>query len=174
MLVASLDPGLSAAGLARVRTDVRHCVRAWTVRTDTSIGLEERFRLLAEHIEEALDGAELMAVEDQHGTFHAMLRAGRSNPAAGRLERVVGIAHGLATARGIPVVMVTPTRVRSLLGVGKNSGKAQIARAVRMRCNGVSMSASHHAVDAVAIALTGAQQYRGHELLTRVVKAALG
>lgn len=163
--VVGFDPGLANAGLAIVDASALRCHRAWTVKTKPSESLAERLATIEGQLRAALydylDGAELLAIEDQHQTFFAMLARGKSNAAAGRLERLVGIAHGLAAARSIPVVMVTPQRIRIRLGLSGNAKKEQIGRAVSMQLYGVLAGLSSHALDATGIALAGAREWHG-------------
>jgi Holliday junction resolvasome RuvABC endonuclease subunit len=82
----------------------------------------------------------------------------------GGSERVVGIAHGLASAHSIPVVMLTPQNVRTRLGLHGHAKKAQIARAIRMQLSGIPAGVSNHALDAAAIALAGAREWHGQNI----------
>lgn len=163
--VVGFDPGLANAGIAIVDTVALRCHRAWTVKTKSGEALQARLATIEAQLRAALydhlDGAGLLAIEDQHQTFFAMLAKGRSNAAAGQLERIVGIAHGLAAARSIPVVMVTPQRIRIRLGLSGNAKKEQIGRAVAMQLSGVLAGLSSHALDATGIALAGAREWRG-------------
>lgn len=162
--VLGLDPGLSAAGLCILDPVARRCLRAWTVRTNPASPFEKRMRILSDEIRVALEGVDLLAIEDQHNVFHAKLRAGLSNPAAGRLEQVVGMARGLADARGIPVVLVTPQRIRALLGLPGGAKKDRVAAVVRMQTRNICGGISQHARDAVAIAVAGAREHHGRSV----------
>lgn len=166
--VVGFDPGLANAGLSIVDASALRCHRAWTVKTKPGEPLAQRLATIEAQIRAALydhlDGAGLLAIEDQHQTFFAKLGKGQSNPSAGRLERIVGIAHGLAAARGIPVVMVTPQRIRIRLGLHGNAKKEQIGRAVAMQLSGVLAGLSSHALDACGIALAGAREWHGMQI----------
>lgn len=165
MIVCGFDPGLSAAGVALLNS-VQLCVRsAATIRTSRACELEERFAFLSDRLRERLVDAELLAIEDQHGVFHALLRKGKSGPAAGRLERVVGMATEMARAQGIPHVMLSPGTIRSRLALAPKTKKAGLAQAVRIQTWGMPAGVSHHAVDAVAIALAGAREWHGRQVL---------
>ena len=168
-IVVGFDPGLAAAGLAIVDALSLRALRAWTVRTSPATPLAGRLRELERELKIALDGAGLLAIEDQHQTFFAKLAGGTSNPAAGRLERVVGLAYGLARARDIDVIMVTPQHVRTRIGLRANAKKNEIGRAIRIQLAGLAPGLSSHALDAAAIALAGARQWHGESVTRREI-----
>lgn len=163
--VVGFDPGLANAGLSIVDALGLRCHRAWTVKTKPAEPLAQRLATIEAQIRAALydysEGAGLLAIEDQHQTFFAKLGKGLSNPSAGLLERIVGLAHGLAAARSIPVVMLTPQRIRLRLGLSGKAKKEQIGRAVAMQLSGVLAGLSSHALDATGIALAGAREWHG-------------
>lgn len=163
MKVMGLDPGLSAAGLAQI--DGRRCLAAKTVRTSPGNSFEHRMFMLSREIAAALIGADLLVIEDQHDVAVAQARAGHAGHGSGRLEQVVGLARGLADARGIPVVLLSPARIRALLGLPSRAKKAAVARAVRDQVAGIKVGVSEHAVDAVAIALAGEREWHARTVI---------
>lgn len=165
MKILSADPGLSALGLCLYEPERRLCLRSWTVRTSPADSFAARMAKLSAEISAALDGVDLLIVEDQHDVAVAMALKGRVGNGSGRLEQVVGMARGLADSRGIPFLPLAPATIRALLGLPSNAKKAAVARVVRMQVSGVKAGISEHAVDAIGIALAGSREWHAREVL---------
>lgn len=150
IVVAGCDPGLANLGLGAVRETGRDVslLGAELIRTssqlDAALRLEQIHegvtRFLAQHRPDAL------AIEGQY--FH------HQKAAAFKVGQAVGVTLLAAAAASVPVFEYGPMQVKqSLVGTGR-ADKAQVLYMVRALLGTGGGKLSHHAGDALALALT--------------------
>lgn len=150
LTVVGCDPGLANLGLGAVRETGRDV--AWLgselLRTSSRTPLAARLErlydgvstFLAEHRPDAL------AIEGQY--FH------QQRDTAFKVGQAVGVTLLAAARRGVPVFEYGPMQVKqTLVGTGR-ANKEQVLYMVRALLGPGASGLSHHAGDALALALT--------------------
>lgn len=150
LTVVGCDPGLANLGLGAVRETGRDVtwLGSELLKTSARTPLAERLEalhagvsaFLAEHEPDAL------VVEGQY--FH------QQRDTAFKVGQAVGVTLLAAAVQGIPVFEYGPMQVKqTLVGTGRAS-KDQVLYMVRALLGPAASGLSHHAGDALALALT--------------------
>src|SRR5689334_23650985 len=127
MRVLGIDPGLTRCGVGVVEGSVGRplsLVDVGVVRTDATLHIAERLRLIEEGLEQWLDATrpDAVAVErvfSQHNVRTVMGTAQAS-----------GIALLVAARRGLPVALHTPSEVKAAVTGSGRADKAQVGAMV--------------------------------------------
>ena len=152
MRAIGIDPGLAMTGFGVVESQVRGGrAREWgTIRTESRSPTPARLRIIYDELERLLEkwSPHLLVLEDVF-----VLR--QFPKAAIQLGEVRGVVCLAAQRRGIPVMSVKPTEVKSALTGSGRAGKEQVQKMIRQLLGIANPVQSSHAGDALALALTG-------------------
>lgn len=150
LTVVGCDPGLANLGLGAVRETGRDV--AWLgselLKTSARTPLAERLRSLHDGVVRFLDEhrPDALAIEGQY--FH------QQRDTAFKVGQAVGVTLLAAAERGVPVFEYGPMQVKqTLVGTGR-ADKGQVLYMVRALLGPGASGLSHHAGDALALALT--------------------
>ena len=152
MRAIGIDPGLAMTGFGVVESQARGGrAREWgTIRTESRNPTPARLRIIYDELETILEKwrPHLLVLEDVF-----VLR--QFPKAAIQLGEVRGVVCLAAQRRGIPVMSVKPTEVKSALTGSGRAGKEQVQKMIRQLLGIANPVQSSHAGDALALALTG-------------------
>lgn len=150
MTVLGVDPGLANVGLGVVREQGRDAslVHASLVRTQSSTTLSERLAHIHDQVVQLIRETrpDALAIEGQY--FH------RQREASFKVGQSVGVVLLAAHQHALPVFEYGPMEVKQALVGNGRADKQQVAFMVRALLGGASLEVSHHASDALALALT--------------------
>jgi crossover junction endodeoxyribonuclease RuvC len=124
---------------------------AWgAIRTDSDCSISFRLKTIYEELRRLFDKWEpgLVAMEE-------VFVVGQFPKAAIQLGEVRGVIYLAAEEKGIPVVEIRPTEVKSALTGSGRAEKEQVKKTVRRILGIEEALQSSHAGDALALALTG-------------------
>ena len=160
MIILGLDPGTAIVGWGIIDTGPRHdmdqvrCVGYGCVTTDK--GMRDSQRLLA-----ISNGVEALINEHSPGLVCIeKLFFARNVTTALPVSQARGVLLLTAERHGIPISEHTPMQVKqALTGYGK-ADKAQMQNMIRIMLKLPGIPKPDDAADALAIAMTGAQEWR--------------
>ena len=152
MRAIGIDPGLAMTGFGVVESQVRGGrAREWgTIRTESRNPTPARLRVIYDELEKLLEKwtPHLLVLED-------VFVLKQFPKAAIQLGEVRGVVCLAAQRRGIPVMSVKPTEVKSALTGSGRADKEQVQKTIRQLLGIGDPVQSSHAGDALALALTG-------------------
>jgi crossover junction endodeoxyribonuclease RuvC len=147
-----IDPGLAMTGFGIVETlsqGGKAC--GWgAIRTDAHCPISLRLKTIYDELERLLEKwkPNLLVLED-------VFVLKQFPKAAIRLGEVRGVIYLAAQERGIPIIEIKPTEVKSALTGSGRADKEQMQKAIRRILKIENPLNSSHAGDALALALTG-------------------
>jgi len=153
---------------------VRHCE---TVRTDAGDDIETRLAHIWQRLQSVVREyhPQVMGYEDQQGAQVGGWRQGQYNGHNSLVNLTVGIAVGCALAYGLEVLRLTPAQAKiALLGKGSRSAKKNrikdaVERLYQLRGEKAPRM-SHHAADAVAIAMGAERLWSTQKLVAEAMR----
>jgi len=152
MKAIGIDPGLAMTGFGIVETVSRGGKACdWgTIRTEAHRPVAFRLNTIYDELKKLLEkwNPNLLVIEE-------VFVLKQYPKAAIRLGEVRGVIFLLAQQRGIPIVEVKPTEVKSALTGSGRAHKSQVKRAIQKILRMDEPLSSSHAGDALALALTG-------------------
>jgi crossover junction endodeoxyribonuclease RuvC len=152
-----IDPGLAMTGFGIVEAlsrGGRAC--DWgAIRTESDTPISLRLKVIYDGIKGLIEQWEpgLLAMEE-------VFVLKQFPKAAIQLGEVRGVIFLAAQEKGIPLVEVRPTEVKSALTGSGRADKKQMERAIRQYLKIEGSLGSSHAGDALALALTGLSRSR--------------
>jgi crossover junction endodeoxyribonuclease RuvC len=152
-----IDPGLAMTGFGIVEAlsrGGRAC--DWgAIRTESDTPISLRLKVIYDGIKGLIEQWEpgLLAMEE-------VFVLKQFPKAAIQLGEVRGVIFLAAQEKGIPLVEVRPTEVKSVLTGSGRADKKQMERAIRQYLKIEGSLGSSHAGDALALALTGLSRSR--------------
>lgn len=175
-LVLAIDPGLSrsSCAMACVIVDGRHrAVRAaHAIMLARADDIDARMQDVTTTVADAIVGVDLLVLEDQQPA--AFVAKGRQNKHSARLQELVRMLQGVALVMGKPCVVVTPQKVREVLGLKRGATKEQVwwtVSGLLGRSHG--MVTSPHVRDALALAVAGEKVWSADQRI-EAARAARG
>jgi len=152
-----IDPGLAMTGFGIVEAlsrGGRAC--DWgAIRTESDTPISLRLKVIYDGIKGLIEQWEpgLLAMEE----VFVLKQFPKAAIQLGEVRRVIFLA---AQEKGIPLVEVRPTEVKSALTGSGRADKKQMERAIRQYLKIEGSLGSSHAGDALALALTGLSRSR--------------
>ena len=152
MRAIGIDPGLAMTGFGVVETLAlggKAC--EWgTIRTGADCPVPRRLKAIYDELKVLLQkwSPDLLVIEDVF-VLKEFPRA------AIQLGEVRGVVYLSAQERGLPVLQVRPTEVKSALTGSGRADKEQMKKMIRQILRIEDPLSSSHAGDALALALTG-------------------
>lgn len=166
MRVLAVDPGIVNCGVAVVDVLARpSVVFLHTEKQKSAVPATERKAQIGRFVRDLLSTGgvqvDLIVVEDQMGVFFGHQARGTTNASSLHLQGIVDMTRGIALCNNdCPFVTLTPQQVRFRLGLKRDATKEVVAKAIRLRLGRLPESATEHSIDAIAIALAGAAEFR--------------
>lgn len=150
IVVAGCDPGLANLGLGAVRETGRDV--AWLgselLRTSSKMDAAERLEIIYQGVSRFLreHQPDALAIEGQF--FH------QQKATAFKVGQAVGVTLLAAAGAAVPVFEYGPMQVKQALVGSGRADKAQVLYMVRALLGNQTANLSHHAGDALALAIT--------------------
>jgi len=147
-----IDPGLASTGFAIVETLERggRACQWGSIKTDPHFSFSDRLNSIYLQLSEIIScwNPHLLVMEDVY-VYPKYPKA------AIQLGTVRGVVFLAAQHRKIDVCEIKPTEVKSALTGNGRAGKQQVERMTQKILNIKGAITSHHASDALALAITG-------------------
>lgn len=163
-IVVAIDPGLAddSCGYARLAVDgnARRLIDAHALCLDSLDAMTDRMTDVTNRVSDQLRAADLLVLEDQQPA--AFVTRGRQNKHSARLQELVSMLRAVALVMSKPCVVVTPQKVRSVLGLPANATKTQCWWTVScmFRERRAELPKSKHVRDAIVLAVVGEKIWR--------------
>lgn len=149
--ILGVDPGLTRCGVGVIEVGLRRSVKfvhVDTLRTDTSLSLDERIGRIASELSTKLDEykPELIALERVFAQQNLRTVMG--------VAQISGVVLLLANQRGIPIQLHTPSEVKAAVTGSGRANKEQVGFMVAKLLGLKEVPKPADAADALAIAIT--------------------
>ena len=146
--VLGVDPGIANTGIAIVRGDTRYTlVESVHVTTDASNPRGDRLNEIYEAILRVLleTAVDAIAIEQ---CFH-----NKNISSSASTQQVIGLVHWMSFVAEIPVLALTPQKIKAACGLGGRAKKNEMLRAAQAMLR--DSLENHHLVDAAFAAIAG-------------------
>lgn len=151
--VLGIDPGILNTGLGIVKGNSDYkLIAAEHVKTHPDDTLGKRLADIQTAINEILTHQTVDAIAIEK-CYH-----NRNISSAASTQQVIGAAHIMAYALKIPVIELTPQKIKAVSGFGGNANKDEMVK-IASRIFRTKIK-SHHTADAAMCALAGILQTR--------------
>jgi crossover junction endodeoxyribonuclease RuvC len=149
--ILGIDPGLTRCGVAVVEVAKNRTLKFChvdTIRTDTTLALDERIGRIASAIEQKIEAykPELIALERVFAQQNLRTVMG--------VAQISGVILLLANQRGIPIQLHTPSEVKAAVTGSGRANKDQVGFMVAKLLGLKEVPKPADAADALAIAIT--------------------
>jgi crossover junction endodeoxyribonuclease RuvC len=149
--ILGVDPGLTRCGVGVVEVHKNRSLKfvdVDTIRTDTSLDLDERIGRIATSLAEKLDEfkPDLIALERVFAQHNLRTVMG--------VAQISGVVLLLANQRGIPIQLHTPSEVKAAVTGSGRANKNQVGFMVAKLLGLKEIPEPADAADALAIAIT--------------------
>ena len=151
--ILGLDPGLASTGFAvlQVSKKTQGVIDFGTITTPANTALEDRLFTIHKDLKTLFESYSFDACAIEHIFF------AKNTSSAILVAHAIGVMLSLARSFQVPCFRYSPTEVKSnLCGFGK-ANKAQLQQMLSLLLKQDLPKSSHHATDAIAIAICHAQ-----------------
>lgn len=154
MIILGIDPGFASGGFSRL-IDGKFDLLESLPRTRAPL-IDDRVDSAVAWFCERILVADLVCIENQHGTAHGQSRDRQSNANVTWVREVVGGIRRGCYVRRVPVRLVEPQEWRTRLGLARSAPKTQAWLAVcAMHPELTKTKNNEHSRDAAVIAKVG-------------------
>lgn len=148
LTVLGADPGIANTGLTIVRGTTKYQLietRHITTEADTHLG--ERLNTIYEEIISLLESTAVDAIAVEK-CFH-----NKNISSSASTQQVVGLLHWISYAEDIPIIELTPQKIKSMCGLGGRAKKNDMLRVAKALLQ--HEFENHHLADAAFAGIAG-------------------
>ena len=146
--VLGIDPGIANTGLTIVQGETRYqLVDTHHITTEANDALGERLNTIYEESISLLEATAVDAIAIER-CFH-----NKNISSSATTQQVVGLIHWMSYIEEIPIIELTPQKIKSVCGLGGRAKKNEMLRVAKALLN--HDFENHHLADAAFAGIAG-------------------